>query len=307
MEPDPVPPWQSALLQRHQLDIDFLRSALHWFAPLAQLLAEHQKGANRPVLLALNGCQGSGKTTISDYLCCSLTQEFGLHAVALSLDDFYLGHAERQALAHSVHPLFATRGVPGTHDIALLRRTLEQLLDPTRTAAVEIPRFDKATDDRRPKADWDCVTAPVQVVLLEGWCLGATAQSPDSILQPINTLEADEDVTGAWRRYSNEKLRLEMQLFYPLVDQWIMLQAPSFDCVFEWRREQERKLAATLAPGQANKVMDDSALRRFTQHYERITRACLAELPGKVHHLYTLNAQRQVSAYQYRARAGVAP
>ena len=307
IEPDPVPQWQSALLQRHQLDSDFLHSALHWFAPLARSLAEHQKGAQRPVLAALNGCQGSGKTTISDYLCAALTQEYGLHAVALSLDDFYLGHAERQALANAVHPLFATRGVPGTHDIALLRGTLEQLLDPDRVAPVMFPRFDKATDDRRPTSQWGSVVAPVQMVLLEGWCLGAVAQAPGILSQPINTLEAEEDPTGSWREYSNDKLRLEMQLLYPLVDQWIMLQAPSFDCVFEWRREQERKLAATLAPGQINQVMDDKALRRFTQHYERITRDCLADLPRKVNHLYTLNEQRQVTAYQRRAGAGVVP
>jgi D-glycerate 3-kinase len=197
--------------------------------------------------------------------------------------------------------------VPGTHDVALLRLTLAQLLDAARTAPVVYPRFNKATDDRWPAADWGCVEAPVQVVLLEGWCLGAVAQAPDAIAQPVNTLEADEDPTGVWRSYSNEQLRTGMQLLYPLVDQWIMLQAPSFDCVFEWRREQERKLVATLAPGAGSGVMDDKALRRFTQHYERITRACLLELPRTVNHLYTLNEQRQVTAYHHRARAGVAP
>lgn len=306
IEPGRIPEWQSALLKRHQLDIQYLERALQWFAPLARTLAEHQNGANRPVLVALNGCQGSGKTTISDYVCTALGEEYGLHAVALSLDDFYLSHAERQALAISVHPLLATRGVPGTHDMSLLLHTLEQLLDAHRREPVIIPRFDKATDDRRPAANWDRIATPVQLVLLEGWCLGAEPQPIDVLSQPLNALERDEDPSAVWREYSNEKLRLEFQSLYAHVDQWIMLCAPSFECVFDWRREQEHKLAASLSPGQASSVMDDNTLRRFIQHYERITRACLADLPHKVNHLFTLDKQRQVTAYHHRPHAVVA-
>jgi D-glycerate 3-kinase len=298
-----MPQWQSALLERHQLDTGYLAVALKWFAPLAQALMEHQKSANRPVLVALNGCQGSGKTTISDYLCTSLTEEYGLSAVALSLDDFYFTWDERQALATSVHPLLATRGVPGTHDMALLRQTLQQLLDAHRAEPVTIPRFDKAADDRRPTLNGERHTNPVQLVLLEGWCLGAEPQTADMLSQPINTLEQDEDPTGQWRRYSNATLSRDFRSLYSLVDQWIMLRAPSFDCVYDWRREQERKLAATLPPGRASKLMNDNALRRFIQHYERITRRCLDTLPPRVHHLFSLDEQRQVTAYRHRRSA----
>lgn len=299
-EPAHIPAWQSALLKRHQLDTAYLETALEWFAPLARALVEQQREVNRPILVALNGCQGSGKTTLCDYLCSLLNEEFNLNAVALSLDDFYLTSADRQALAESVHPLFVTRGVPGTHDMDLLSHTLEQLLSSHQQESVAIPGFDKSTDDRQPYSDWGRTTAPVQVVLLEGWCLGAGPESPDTLSRPLNDLERDEDSTVLWREYSNEVLRREFLSLYRQVDQWIMLRAPSFDCVFDWRQEQERKLAASLTPEQASKLMNDEALRRFIQHYERITRQCLKELPQKVNHLYSLNERRQVTAYRQR-------
>lgn len=295
----PTPQWQSDFLQRHRLDATYLETAQEWFAPLVSTLATHQNSADSPVLIALNGCQGSGKTTLSDFLCTSLAAEFNLQALALSLDDFYLTGAQRAALARSIHPLLATRGVPGTHDMALLRHSLEQLLDPHRCEPVAIPRFDKSVDDRRPASDWDRITSPVHVVILEGWCLGALPQAPELLSLPLNELERNEDSSAKWRTYSNASLADEFQPLYTLVDQWIMLRAPSFECVFEWRREQESKLAATIAPGQANKLMDDQALRRFIQHYERLTRQCLAELPDRVDHLFKLNEQRQVTAYRH--------
>ena len=290
--------WRKALLERHRLDAAYLETARTWFDPLAQTLARYQRDANRPLLAALNGCQGAGKTTLCDYLCGALSGEHALRAVALSLDDFYLTRTERQALASSVHPLLVTRGVPGTHDMGLLRQTLDSLLNPAAGGPVAIPRFDKAADDRTPDAGWERVERPLHVILLEGWCLGAIPEPEDVRAIPVNALERDEDPEGRWREYVNAALEHEFQPLYARVDQWIMLCAPSFDCVFEWRREQERKLAASLAPGQVTGLMDDAALRRFIQHYERLTRQCLGELPGRVDHLFTLDRKRRITGYR---------
>jgi D-glycerate 3-kinase len=295
--------WQREFLQRHQLGTSFLQTAQEWFTPLAHALAAQQQQARRPMLVALNGCQGCGKTTVADFLCASLAAEHGLRTVCLSLDDFYLTLAERETLAQTVHPLLKTRGVPGTHDMALLRQTLAHLLDAQHCAEVAIPRFDKAADDRRAKCDRDSITTPVELVLLEGWCLGALPQSPEALSRPVNALERNEDTDGRWRSYSNDIVRREFQPLYRLVDEWIMLRAPSFDCVFAWRREQERKLAATLSPERAAMLMDDTALHRFIQHYERVTRQCLEVLPDKVHHLFQLTDARRVSAYTQRLDA----
>lgn len=302
-----IPEWQLALLRRHSLGTAYLNTALEWFGPLARAVAEHQNGAGRPILVALNGCQGSGKTTVGDYLCCALLEDHGVPAIALSLDDFYLTRAEREDLAARVHPLLQTRGVPGTHDMGLLRDTLGQLLQPGPTAHISIPRFDKAIDDRKPAGEWDKVTSPVQVVLLEGWCMGVQPEPADALATPVNDLERIEDPDGDWRGYCNRVVAEEFPPLYALVDQWVMLQAPSFDCVFEWRQEQEQKLAATLSAEDAAALMDEKALRRFIEHYERYTRQCLAQLPGKVNHLYSLDDQRHIRAYSHRWQAGVAP
>ena len=305
--PSRMPQWQRRFLERHRLGPDYLEAALQWFTPVALSLVRLQRKLNRPILVALNGCQGSGKTTAADYLRTALTEEQAVNTVTLSLDDFYLTRHERQALGASIHPLLATRGVPGTHDMSLLRLTLEQLLDTHSNKPIAIPRFDKATDDRRPLSDWDSIDTPVQCVLLEGWCLGAKPESADTLAEPVNDLERDEDPRVVWRDYYNAFLARHFLPLYPLFDQWIMLQAPSFDCVFNWRREQERKLAASLSAEKARNLMDDDALHRFIQHYERITHNCLDDLPHTVNYLFNLDEQRRVTAYSYQSQATIRP
>ena len=303
--PEELPQWQEELLRRHQLPRAYLAHAQKWFVPLAKSLAEHQIGASRPTLVGVNGSQGSGKTTVCDYLRGSLEADYGLAVVSLSLDDFYLTRTQRQNLAQSVHPLLATRGVPGTHDMTLLNQTLDALLDPAATGPVAIPRFDKALDDRRPQARGDRITAGVDLVLLEGWCLGAVAQTAEQLIEPVNALERDEDPDGHWRSYVNAVLAREFESLYQRVDQWVMLCAPSFDCVYRWRMEQEQKLAASVAasctsfsrPTAVSRTMDAAQLSRFIQYYQRLTDHCLEQLPAQVHHLYTLDKQRQVTAY----------
>lgn len=299
-----LPHWQAALLQRHQLGTSYLEAALSWFMPLVDALAAHQKGAGRPVLIGLNGSQGSGKTTLSDFLCTALQEIHQLPALSLSLDDFYLPRQERAELARSVHPLLATRGVPGTHDMALLQHTLDRLLDPGSAPGLALPRFDKAMDDRVPQAQWQLVPDPPAVVLLEGWCLGASAQTPEALREPVNDLERSEDADGVWRSFVNEALAADFPALYDRVSQWVMLKAPSFECVYRWRQEQEQKLAAARG-GMGERMLDDTALHRFIQHFERLTRHCLATIPSRVHHLYTLGPEREISAYSHRLR--VAP
>ena len=289
------PQWQRTFLQRHQLPDSYLASAQQWFVPLAQTIAAHQSGAGRSVLVAINGSQGSGKTTVCDYLRDELQATFGLRTLSLSLDDFYLTRAQRRELAATVHPLLATRGVPGTHDMQLLAQTLDALLGPE-SSAVAIPRFDKALDERCPRQAWGVVDQGVDIVLLEGWCLGARAQSESALAAPVNALETGEDQGASWRYHVNSVLRQDFEPLYQRVDQWVMLAAPSFDCVYQWRLEQEQKLAARRA---GDAIMNASQMARFIQFYERLTRHCLESLPQRMHHFYQLDEQRQVSAYRH--------
>lgn len=291
-----LPDWQRDFLRRHRLPEAYLPYALQWFTPLATELATHRSGAQRPLLVALNGAQGSGKTTVCDYLRSDLEANFGLRVLSLSLDDFYLTRVEREGLAATVHPLLATRGVPGTHDMELLRLTLSGLLS-VEPVTLEIPRFDKAVDDRRPHSAWDVVADGADIILLEGWCLGARGQTVDELLDPVNALEAQEDSDRSWRQYVNEVLTRDFEPLYAGVDQWVMLGAPSFDCVYRWRLEQEQKLAER---SQGKAIMSASGLARFIQFYERLSRHCLQQLPARVHYYYQLDEQRQVIDRRHR-------
>lgn len=297
-EHPPTPGWRSRFLEQHRLPASYLEQAGRWFDPVAARLVAHSSGANRPLLVGINGAQGSGKTTLGDYLCQWLVQEGGLRALSLSIDDVYLTRAERQQLAAQVHPLLITRGVPGTHDIPLLLQTLEALGAAAGTLPVAVPRFDKARDDRLPAAQWPRVQPPLDVVLLEGWCLGATPQAEAALADPCNTLEREEDRDGRWRRHANQCLAGDYARLHQRVDFWLMLRAPSFDEVLRWRSEQEHKLAAGPARAVAgSRVMDAAALARFVQHYERLTRHCLATLPPRMDVVWELDSGRAISTW----------
>jgi D-glycerate 3-kinase len=287
--PAALPPWERRWLDDEALPSSYAALAARHFAPLAQRLATRRRQQGHALLVAVNGSQGSGKSTCCGWLVQKLWHAHGLHAVALSLDDFYRTRAEREQLAATVHPLLRTRGVPGTHDIALLRETLDALLAGV-AGTVAVPRFDKARDDRRPFAAWDRLQRPLDVILLEGWCLGAR---PGATLEPpINALEAAHDRDGRWRRYVNEALRREFLPLYERVDLWVMLRAPSFDSVLAWRREQERKLAARAGAGAA--VMSDEGVAEFIQYFERLTRHCLSSLPRHMDVIYELDHGRHI-------------
>ena len=229
----------------------------------------------RPVVVGLCGAQGSGKSTMSARLGRRLDAA-GSPSAVLSLDDFYLTRAERATLGRTVHPLLETRGVPGTHDLALARSTIASLVG--RQAVVAAPRFDKTLDDRAAPATWQTYQAPVSVVILEGWCVGAHPIPDEDLLQPINALERDEDADGTWRRHVNAALEGEYHALFESLDLRILLRAPDFACVHGWRLEQEMGLARM--DSQSMPAMDAPAVARFIAHYERLTRWIIADEPA---------------------------
>jgi D-glycerate 3-kinase len=244
----------------------------------------------RPLVVGVCGSQGSGKSTVCKTLTTRFTQS-GLRVANLSIDDLYLPLADRVKLAKQVHPLLRTRGVPGTHDIKLGVHTLHAL---AHSGSVPLPRFDKAIDDRRPKADWDSLEGPAQLVLLEGWFVGARPQTLEQLNCPVNALEANEDVDGRWRRYVNDALGSEYQSLFAKIDLLVLLAAPSFDVVLKWRTQQEHELRAQTT-GDTSGVMNDAALVRFIQHYERLTKHILIEMPGRADLVIHLSPERAIS------------
>lgn len=251
--------------------------------PLAARAQRRRIDRKRTAVMGLAGAQGSGKSTVAKY-AARLLEQRGMRAVVLSLDDFYLTHDARQRLAREVHPLLATRGPPGTHDVGLAGAAIDQL---RAKGKVALPRFDKASDNRTPRGSWETVASPVDVILLEGWCVGAVSQGRAALATPVNDLERDEDPEGVWRAYVNDQLDGPYQALFARLHDLIMLEAPSFEVVAGWRAEQEAKLRARSAGG-----MDDAQIARFVAHYERLTRWILAEMPGRADWVVTLDSDR---------------
>ncbi|MGH6614449.1 kinase [Sphingomonas sp.] len=268
------------------------------YGTIAGWIIARREAADRPLLVGICGAQGSGKSTLALGLARLIEHRTELKVAALSIDDFYLPHAARQALAHTVHPLFATRGVPGTHDVALAERTIRRLATAASDAKTPLPRFDKASDDVEPQPVWPVFHGRADIILFEGWCVGARPETAAALVSPINMLERDEDPDGIWRRAVNTALAEQYHALFGHLDLLLMIAAPSFDTVFAWRGEQERKLAARAraAGKQTDAIMDDTALRRFISHYERLTRHILADMPMRADGVMTLDDQRGVEA-----------
>lgn len=241
------------------------------------------------LVLGLCGGQGSGKSTLVAAVVQDLTRR-GIAAATLSLDDLYLTHDERTLLAEEVHPLFRTRGVPGTHDVQLGLSLLSAL---DRGEGVRLPRFDKVSDDRAPPECWESVAPGLSVLVFEGWCVGARPQDEAALVDPVNRLEAEEDPDGTWRRHANACLAGPYQRLFARLDRLVLLAAPSFDTILPWRRQQEQGLGGE---------MDESQLTRFVQHYERLTRHILEEMPGRADLVARLSPAREVLELVRRGR-----
>lgn len=237
-------------------------------------------------VFGITGLQGSGKSTLAAQIADAAARR-GLRTALLSIDDVYLSQAERRQLARDVHPLLATRGPPGTHDVALALDVLDALRAGRDTA---LPRFDKLSDERLPTAQWPRIHGPVDLVILEGWLLGTPAEDDASLEMPINALERDEDTDGAWRRWCNEALARDYPALWDRIDRLLFLQPPGFDIVPDWRWQQERQLqsASSSSPG-----MDQMQVGRFVQHFERISRQALRTLPGIADMTIALDANRK--------------
>jgi D-glycerate 3-kinase len=248
--------------------------------------------AQRPLIVGLCGAQGSGKSTACEQLISMLAAK-GHRAAALALDDLYLPAQARERLAKNVHPLLNTRGVPGTHDIQLGLGVLQSV---QRGHSVAVPRFDKARDDRTPPQLWHPIEASLDVLLFEGWCVGARPQDPQSLIEPVNELERIHDADCRWRSYVNERLGSDYQELFGYLDALVLLAAPGFEIVAAWRKQQEHALRARLLleGGDTSRVMTDAQINTFVQHYERLTRHILDEMPSRADVTIRLSVDREI-------------
>ncbi len=294
----------AAFRDKHQLPESFSRTESEFYVPLGQWVEQRlsERKGSEPFVLGINGAQGTGKSTLADYIREYLAGAHDRYTAVLSIDDLYLTRAQRQVLAKEFHPLLETRGVPGTHDVELGLEVIGLLKRLEQGQRVLVPRFDKSTDDRFPESEWTKVSDPVDLIIFEGWCVGSEAVVDDELLTPINDLEANEDPSGVWRRYVNQQLKEIYPPLFEMLDALVFMSAPDFDCVLRWRTDQEGKLAAGASAREAHvttHVMTQAQIERFIQHYERITRQNLESLATSADVRLELGQDHQVMSAHY--------
>ncbi|MEX2131785.1 MAG: hypothetical protein WD772_09880 [Pseudohongiellaceae bacterium] len=282
-------------IHREALPQRYSETATQWLLPLARQLQLRMATSECPFIVGLGGAQGTGKSTAARFLCDVMAAK-GFRAASVSIDDFYLSHARRRQLGKKIHPLLTSRGVPGTHDLPLLSGFLKSVQE-GRSGRLCLPRFSKASDNPLPEDQWPAVALPLDLLVLDGWFLGARPQRVSTLEEPVNVLEQTEDPDGSWRRFVNEKLA-DYQRVFAVLDYLALLKAPSFDCVYRWRRLQEAKLIASDQSGKG--IMNRQQLDRFIQHFERLTRHCLDTLPATTDALFELNESQTIVSAYYR-------
>ena len=292
-----------AFIQREGLNDIFRRNVTEYFNAYAHRLAQLAEASPRPFIVGLNGAQGSGKSTLSQYLNQMMPIQLGVDCHVLSIDDFYLSKAKRKKLASSVHPLLAIRGVPGTHDVPRLLEALAGFMDPG-VQSVTLPIFDKLKDERTRKVHKVQKSAKPTVILFEGWCVGVPAQHHLALSVPASSFELSNDNSGVWRSYVNERLGADYVDVFKLLDRLSMLKPPCFEAVYDWRVDQEMRLVARRRQDSTDasiRGMSVKEVGEFVENFRRLTCHAMEVLPDLADETWELQADRLVLKERLRS------
>ena len=259
-------------LKRHETPgkpiIDKVGKLNKFYLPLSEWIYSVYIKDRKIKIIGLSGGQGSGKSTITRILKFILKKKYGLNLCVFSIDDFYKTKSERKKMSEKDHPLFLTRGVPGTHDIQLLNNILKKFKE-KKFKNLLIPKFDKSIDDRSKKYKWQKIKKRPDIVILEGWCVGATHQKESDLKKPLNSIEKKFDRKLIWRRKVNYYLKNQYKKIFNKIDKLVYLKAPNFSYIYKWRLLQEQKMKLTL---KNKKTMSKQQVKEFIMYYERITK-----------------------------------
>ena len=249
----------------------------NFYLPVCEKIYQDYNKNKKIKIIGLTGGQGAGKSTITQIIKLILNYKYNLKVAYFSIDDFYKTLRERNNLSKNIHKLFKTRGVPGTHDTKLLKKTFFDLTKKN-FKPVLIPSFDKSRDDRAPKKKWKKIYQQPHIIIFEGWCVGARPQNIKHLIKPINILEKKEDTKLIWRNKVNKELKNDYRKIFNKIDRLIFLKVPNFECVYKWRLLQEKKLQSTSG---GRKIMSAIQVQGFIMYYERITMQMLKDLTSK--------------------------
>ncbi|CAO1637451.1 unnamed protein product [Sympodiomycopsis kandeliae] len=241
-------------------------------------LSQRARPNGRPLIVGMQGPQGAGKTTVTNRLISSLASGSSpSRAVAISLDDFYLDHPELVATAEKYpsNKLLNGRGHPGTHDVTLLTSGLKQLQSCTTDKdVVGIPVFDKSLfngQGGRLESERE-IKGPIDVVLLEGWCMGFRPLSEESIVTLRQQTESPSESSTRphFMKHSledllqvNKSLKEHDEGYYDMIDCFVQLHPQEINYVFEWRLQAEH----AMKKSNCGKGMTDEAVQAFVERY----------------------------------------
>jgi D-glycerate 3-kinase len=255
----------------------------------------------RPYFVGLAGGQGTGKTTSSSLIKIILTKYFKLKVFKISIDDFYKTRNERISLSKKVHPMLLTRGVPGTHDIDMMLKFFKKVKS-KKFKRLKLPTFNKAIDDRFNKKRWYDLKEKPDVIIFEGWCVGAKAEKNNTLNKTINLMEKNKDKKKIWRKYVNQQLKSKYKNLYSQLNCLIYLRAKNFNLLQKWRLKQERKLLLNSKKNSKLKIMNKEDVLSFMQTYQRVTQNMFKNMPKYASIILNLNSNHQIKTAVYKKR-----
>ena len=255
----------------------------------------------KPYFVGLAGGQGTGKTTISSLIRIILTKYFKLNVFRISIDDFYKTRKERINLSKRVHPMLLTRGVPGTHDINMMLNFFKKSKS-KKFKTMKLPNFNKAIDDRFPKNKWNKINKRPDVIIFEGWCVGARAETNKTLKKSINSMEKAKDQKLIWRKYVNQQLKTKYKKLYSQLNCMIYLKAKNFSLLQKWRLKQEHKLWLKTKKKGGHKIMSKGDVINFMQTYQRITQNMFKNMPKYASIILNLNSNHQIKTVVYKSK-----
>ena len=252
----------------------------------------------RSYIVGLSGGQGSGKTTISSIISIILRKYFKLNVFTISIDDFYKTRKERFLLSKRIHPLLMTRGVPGTHDINMMLDFFKRVKG-KKFRSFKLPKFDKAIDERYNKKLWYSLKKRPDVIIFEGWCVGAKAEKNSTLKKSVNSLEKFKDKKLTWRRYVNKQLKSKYKQLYDQLNCLLYIKSNNFSLLRKWRIKQEKKLMLKNKRSNNFKIMSDKEVINFMRTYQRVTQNMFKYVPKYASIILNLNSNHQIKSVIY--------
>ena len=162
-----------------------------------------------------------------------------------------------------------------------------------------IPKFNKAIDDRLKKKSWYLVKKVPDVIIFEGWCVGARAEKQTTLKKSINSLERKEDKNLKWRKFVNYQLEKKYKKLFSKLDCLLFLKAGNFKLLQTWRLKQEALLKLNSKNKANNKVMDKNEVLKFMQTYQRVTQNMFKFAPKYSSIVLNLNRNHQIKSIKY--------